>query len=163
RDLIPEARLRREFEKGRYVNPRLKSNMYHRFHAPVGCTISEIHYVSGDTWKVNPTARHPVRRLFFCNQRALRPPKPASTGGSLCLVPVAAILVASMKFSGIEVPLDLRYTGPTQVAYDRSFKKGEEIGYFQQGSTIVLFATENYALCGGIETGGVVRMGQALL
>jgi phosphatidylserine decarboxylase len=163
RDLIPEDRLRRDFVNGRYVTLRLKSNMYHRFHAPADCSTSEIHYVSGDTWNVNPIALKRVERLFCRNERAIVPLKPGSMGGSICLVPVAAILVASMKFTGVEVSLDLRYTGPTRVAYDRSFKKGEEIGYFQQGSTIILFATDNYALCDGIATGAIIRMGQALL
>jgi phosphatidylserine decarboxylase len=162
-DLIPEARLRRDFENGRYVTLRLQSGMYHRFHAPVDCSTDEIHYISGDTWNVNPIALKRVERLFCRNERAVVPLKPASTTGSICLVPVAAILVASMKFTGIETPLELRYKGPTRIACDLSFRKGDEMGYFQQGSTIILFATGNYALCDGIETGATVRMGQALL
>ena len=162
-DLIPEARLRREFRNGRYVTLRLKSSMYHRFHAPVDCAIDAIHYISGDTWNVNPIALRRVERLFCRNERAVVPLKPASTAGSICLVPVAAILVASMKFSGIREPLDLGYKGPTRIACDLSFRKGDEMGYFQQGSTIILFATANYALCRGIETGTAIRMGQPLL
>jgi len=37
------------------------------------------------------------------------------------------------------------------------------MGYFQQGSTIILFATADYALCEGITPGTAIRMGQALL
>lgn len=162
-DLIPEPRLRRDFRNGRYVTLRLKSSMYHRFHAPTSCTTREIQYVSGDTWNVNPIALKRIERLFCRNERAVVPLIPASTGGRICLVPVAAILVASMKFSGIETPLELSYNGPTNIAWQRSFAKGDEMGYFQQGSTIILFATDNYALCDGIETNATVRVGQALL
>ena len=162
-DLIPEARLRRDFKNGRYVTLRLMSSMYHRFHAPVDCVIDEIHYISGDTWNVNPIALKRVERLFCRNERAVVPLQPASTTGRICLVPVAAILVASMKFTGLAEALDLRYTGPRRIAYDLSFRKGDEIGYFQQGSTIILFATRNYALCDDIETGATIRMGRALL
>jgi phosphatidylserine decarboxylase len=162
-DLIPELRLRRDFKNGRYVTLRLKSSMYHRFHAPVDCTTEEIHYISGDTWNVNPITLKRVERLFCRNERAVVPLEPASTTGRICLVPVAAILVASMKFTGIEEALDLRYTGPRCISYNLSFRKGDEIGYFRQGSTIILFATGNYALCDGIETGSTIRMGQALL
>jgi phosphatidylserine decarboxylase len=162
-DLIPEPRLRRDFKNGRYVTLRLKSSMYHRFHAPADCTTNEIHYISGDTWNVNPITLKRVERLFCRNERAVVPLKLATTTGSICLVPVAAILVASMKFIGIEEPLDLRYQGLTHIACDLSFNKGDEMGYFQQGSTIIVFATDNYALCDDVETDATIRMGQALL
>jgi len=162
-DLIPEPALRRDFRNGRYVTLRLRSSMYHRFHAPADCATDGIHYISGDTWNVNPITLKRVERLYCRNERAVMPLKPVATTGSICLVPVAAILVASMKFAGIEEPLELRYKGPTRIAYKRSFSKGDEIGYFQLGSTIILFATGNYALCDDIETGVTVRMGRALL
>jgi phosphatidylserine decarboxylase len=161
-DLIPEQRLRRDFMNGRYVTLRLKSSMYHRFHAPVDCATEEIHYISGDLWNVNPIALKRVERLFCRNERAVVPLEPASTAGRICLVPVAAILVASMKFTGIGEALGL-HMGARRIAYNLSFRKGDEIGYFQQGSTIILFATGNYALCDDIETGTTIRMGQALL
>ena len=162
-DLIPEPRLRRDFKNGRYVTLRLRSSMYHRFHAPVDCATDEIHYISGDTWNVNPITLKRIERLFCRNERAVVPLKPVSTAGMISLVPVAAILVASMKFTGIEEALDLRYMGPRHIPCNLSFRKGDEIGYFQQGSTIILFATGNYALCDDIETGSTIRMGQALL
>src|SRR5262249_33833489 len=112
---------------------------------------------------VNPIALKRVERLFCRNERAVVPLKPAATTGSICLVAVAAILVASMKFTDIEEPLELRYKGPTHIAFDPCFSKGDEMGYFQQGSTIILFATGNYALYDGIASGDTIRMGQALL
>jgi phosphatidylserine decarboxylase len=162
-DLIPDPLLRWDFENGRYVTLRLKSSMYHRFHAPVDCATDEIHYISGDTWNVNPITLKRIERLFCRNERAVVPLKPASTTGRICLVPVAAILVASMKFTGLPEALDLRYTGPRRIAWDQSFRKRDEIGYFQQGSTIILFATGNYAPWDDIETGATIRMGWALL
>jgi phosphatidylserine decarboxylase len=68
-----------------------------------------------------------------------------------------------MQFNGLAKALDLRYKGPRRIAYERSYRKGDEIGYFQQGSTIILFATGNYAVCDEIETGTTIRMGQALM
>lgn len=162
-DLIPDARVRGTYENGRYVTLRLKSSMYHRFHAPVDCNVEEIQYISGDTWNVNPIALERIERLYCRNERAVVPLERIGTTGSLCLVPVAAILVASMQFTGVEGPLDLRYKGPNRIPCKQRFAKGEEMGYFQQGSTIVLFATGNYDLCAGITTGTTIRMGQALL
>jgi phosphatidylserine decarboxylase len=162
-ELIPEQRLRRDFTNGRYVTLRLKSSMYHRFHAPVDCATEEIHYISGDLWNVNPIALKRVEGLFCRNERAVVPLEPTSTTGRICLVPVAAILVASMKFTGIEEAHGLHQRGPRRIPCNLSFRKGDEMGYFQQGSTIILFATANYALYADIESGTTIRMGQALL
>lgn len=162
-DLIPDTKLRETYRDGRFVTLRLRSSMYHRFHAPVDCTVRNLTYVSGDTWNVNPIALQRIERLYCRNERAVIPLRPLATGGSLCLVPVAAILVASMRFTGLAHELDLRYRGPNRILWRRRFRKGEEMGYFQQGSTIIVFATGNYALAQGIHAGAVIRMGQALL
>jgi phosphatidylserine decarboxylase len=162
-ELIPDLHLQRRFRNGCYVTLRLKSSMYHRFHAPVDCTVDEITYISGDTWNVNPIALKRIEKLYCRNERAVVPLKKAATGGGLCLVPVAAILVASMKFVGVADELNLKYRGPNRIPCRSRFKKGDEMGYFQHGSTIILFATKNYSLCDGIRRDMTVRMGQALL
>lgn len=162
-ELMPDPALQSAFVQGTYVTLRLKSNMYHRFHAPVSCAVREIQYISGDTWNVNPIALRRIERLYCRNERALVPLTDIATGGSLCLVPIAAILVASLRFHGIEPALGLRYRGPQRIACSNHFQKGEEMGYFQHGSTILVFATQNYGLAPGVCTGGRIRMGEPLL
>jgi phosphatidylserine decarboxylase len=162
-DLIPDPELQRTYRDGFYVTLRLRSTMYHRFHAPADCSVADITYVSGDTWNVNPIALKRIEKLFCRNERAVIPLGGLATSGSLCLVPVAAILVASMRFSGLDPVLNLKYRGPNRIPWAARFSKGDEMGYFQQGSTILLFATGNYALADGIETGATIRMGEALL
>lgn len=162
-ELMPRSDLQRRFRDGRYITLRLKPSMYHRFHAPADCRVETIDYISGDTWNVNPIALERIRKLYCRNERAVVPLDGLPTAGSLCLVPVAAILVASMHFAGLADPLDLRYRGPNRIGWHRRFAKGEEMGYFEQGSTIVLFATANYALCAGVERGATIRVGEPLL
>jgi len=162
-ELIPDPAIRETYRDGRYVTLRLRSSMYHRFHAPVACDVDAITYVSGDTWNVNPIALKRIEKLFCRNERAVIPLADLATHGSLCLVPVAAILVASMRFTGLESGLNLDYVGPSRLRWRARFRKGDEMGYFQQGSTILLFATGNYALAPGIAVGTTIRMGQALL
>jgi phosphatidylserine decarboxylase len=87
----------------------------------------------------------------------------AQNAGSITLVPVAAILVASMKFHAIEQSLNLNYNGPNNLTCDAIYHKGDEMGYFEHGSTILLFATDNYAFADGIEQGMTIKMGQSLL
>ncbi len=52
------------YQNGRFITLRLKSSMYHRFHAPCAARVSEITYISGDTWNVNPIALKVIERLF---------------------------------------------------------------------------------------------------
>ena len=163
RDLVPDSLEQERFRNGHYVTLRLKSSMYHRFHAPTDCFVEEITYLSGDTWNVNPIALKRIERLYCRNERAVVPLSETATGGSLCLVPVAAILVASMRFVGVQADLDLKYQGPTRLYPRVRFRKGDEIGHFQHGSTIILLATGNFDLCDGVQAGTTIRMGQALL
>ena len=62
----------------------------------------------------------------------------------LTLVPVAAILVASIRLHFIPVPLNLRYRGATDIPCDARLVKGQEMGYFENGSTIVMFASSDF-------------------
>ncbi|WP_233267396.1 archaetidylserine decarboxylase [Paraglaciecola sp. L3A3] len=162
-ELIPNLHINHKYRNGVFITLRLKSSMYHRFHAPVDCNVSKVSYISGDTWNVNPVALKRVEKLFCKNERAVIELKTGHPTNSITLVPVAAILVASMKFKFLSQILDLKYKGPNDIACDAQFKKGDEMGYFQHGSTIILFATNNYSFCEGIETGKAIKMGQALL
>ena len=81
----------------------------------------------------------------------------------IVMVPVAAILVASMKFHCLDHPLDLQYKGPNRIPCEAQFNRGDEMGYFQQGSTIIVFAPNGFQICAGIETGQTIRMGKPLL
>jgi len=162
-DLIPDIKLQEKYRNGFFVTLRLKSSMYHRFHAPVNCGVKKITYISGDTWNVNPVALKRVEKLYCKNERAVVELITDSQEKSITLVPVAAILVASMKFNCLQKNLDLKYRGPNQINCNAEYKKGDEMGYFQHGSTIILFATANFTLFEGISTGVRVNMGQALL
>lgn len=151
------------YRNGSYVTLRLTSSMYHRFHAPAACTVNEVNYLSGDTWNVNPIALKRVEKLFCKNERALIEATLSEGGQRILLVPVAAILVASIRLHFIDVLLHLRYRGPQRIACQASLGKGEEMGWFQHGSTIIVFAPPGFTLCDGIVEGRTIRMGEALL
>ena len=162
-DLIPDPQLQEKYRNGLYVTLRLKSSMYHRFHAPVDCSVNHIRYISGDTWNVNPVALKRVEKLYCKNERAVVELHLANKNNSITLVPVAAVLVASMKFHCLPEPLNLSYKGANSLPCFGEYKKGEEMGYFQHGSTIIVFANENYTLDNDIANGQRIYMGQALL
>jgi phosphatidylserine decarboxylase len=149
-------------EGGKFVTMRLTSSMYHRFHAPMDAQLEHVTYISGDTWNVNPIALKRVRELFCKNERALLHMK-LSDGTPMLLVPVAAVLVASMRFHALDVLLNLRYKGPNEISCDVHYSKGQEMGWFEHGSTILLFVPPGFEWVDAVVNGQPIRMGQALL
>jgi phosphatidylserine decarboxylase len=125
-DLFGGDPLAAEFHDGSYVTLRLTSAMYHRFHAPHDARLGDVTYISGDTWNVNPIALKRVERLFCRNERALLPLTLAS-GPRIALVPVAAILVASIRLHALDVLLHLRRHGPNRLPCDVAVTKGQEL------------------------------------
>jgi phosphatidylserine decarboxylase len=151
------------FEGGLFVTLRLTSAMYHRFHAPHDLTVEHVTYLSGDTWNVNPIALARIERLFCRNERALVRARLNGSGHQIALVPVAAILVASLRLHflpGLPYP---RQRGASETACAAPHAKGQEMGWFEHGSTILVFVPPGFALAEGIGTGVRIRMGQALL
>ncbi|WP_113958598.1 archaetidylserine decarboxylase [Roseimicrobium gellanilyticum] len=161
-DLFGQAERAMPFEGGTYVTLRLTSTMYHRFHAPSDGRIDHVSYLSGDTWNVNPIALKRVERLFCRNERAVIRMSLAD-GTPFALVPVAAILVASIRLHFLDVLLHLRWPGPNEFACNQAVKKGEELGWFEHGSTIIVFAPSGFTLAPGIESGTRIQMGQPLM
>ena len=161
-DLVPDAVLAARLHDASYVTLRITSSMYHRFHAPADCVIRRVDYVSGDTWNVNPIALQRVERLFCRNERAVIRATLADDA-LLVMVPVAAILVASIRLHFIDTRLHLHYRGVNPIDCEAHVARGEELGWFEQGSTIILFAPPAYRLRRGLVTGARVRVGEALL
>jgi phosphatidylserine decarboxylase len=162
-DLLCDPDLVEAHRNGRYVTLRLTSSMYHRFHAPHDARIDRVVYISGDTWNVNPIALKRVERLFCKNERAVLPMTLAAGGKTVTLTAIAAILVASIRLHCIEDPLDDNYCGSRIIACGRDVRKGDELGWFQHGSTIIVFAPERFALCDNVVEGATIRMGEPLM
>lgn len=150
------------YRDGTYATLRLTSTMYHRFHAPHDGTLEHVTYFSGDTWNVNPIALARVERLFCRNERATLRYR-LDAGPVVTLVPVAAVLVASIRLHALDVLLHLRWRGPHEMPCDAHYAKGDEMGWFQHGSTIVVFAPRGVALADGVVPGRRIRMGEPLL
>ena len=76
---------------------------------------------------------------------------------------VAAILVASIRLTFLDVLLHLRYRGPNLIPCHARLARGQEMGWFEHGSTIIVLAPAGMALCPGVSAGARLRMGQALM
>jgi phosphatidylserine decarboxylase len=162
-DLLADPALVEAYRDGTYVTLRLTSSMYHRFHAPHDGTIEKVTYISGDTWNVNPIALKRVERLFCKNERAVIRTRLAGSNHLVTLVPVAAILVASIRLHFLDVTMNMNYRGAAEIDCDATFAKGDELGWFEHGSTLIVFAPRGFRLCEGITPGTAISMGRALL
>jgi phosphatidylserine decarboxylase len=162
-DLLVDPALAGVYRNGRYVTLRLTSGMYHRFHAPHDCRVEQVTYISGDTWNVNPIALKRVEKLFCKNERAVLRARLEATGHVVSLVPIAAVLVASIRLHFLDVLLHLGHRGPNVIPCDAPCRKGEEMGWFQHGSTIVVFVPDGFELCENVRERSVIRMGQPLM
>jgi len=162
-DLLRDADLVRYYQGGQYATLRLTSSMYHRFHAPADCRVERVDYISGDTWNVNPIALKRVEKLFCKNERAVIRCRLPQSRAMVTLVPVAAILVASMRLKFLDVLLHLRYRGPNVIPCDAGLRRGEEMGWFEHGSTIIVLAPRGACMSEAVREGGRIQMGQPLM
>ena len=162
-DLLCDEDLVEAHRGGCYATLRLKSSMYHRFHAPYEGRIERVHYISGDTWNVNPIALKRIERLFCKNERAALTLKLAANGQTVTLVAVAAILVASIRLRCLADAFNRNYRGRSVIDCELPVRKGEELGWFEHGSTIIVFAPDGFALCEHIRDGAAIRVGEPLM
>ncbi len=162
-DLLGSDALAETYRDGCYVTLRLTSSMYHRFHAPIDGRVKHVTYISGDTWNVNPIALKRIERLFCKNERAVIEIEYRHQPYRITLVPVAAVLVASIRLHFLNILFHLRYRGTKKIPCQADIERGVELGWFEHGSTIIVFAPKGFTLCDEITTGKVIRMGQRLM
>jgi phosphatidylserine decarboxylase len=160
-ELLHDKEVCERFRDGTYVTLRITSSMYHRFHAPHDCRVGPVTYFSGDTWNVNAPTLKRVEKLFCRNERALIRTRLEGSGHEVLLVPVAAVLVASIRLHFLDVRLHLGYRGPNFIPCDERCAKGAEMGWFEHGSTILVFAPPGFRLL--VTDGSLIRVGEPLM
>ncbi|MEM1260915.1 MAG: archaetidylserine decarboxylase [Pseudomonadota bacterium] len=161
-ELLGDPDLAERYRDGRFITLRLKSSMYHHFHAPCDGAVETVNFISGDTWNVNPIALKVVERLFCENERVVVPLS-RDNGAPILLIAVAAILVASVRLHGVEVALNQNYRGGNRIAVGRRYRRGEQIGHFEHGSTIIAITDRSLRFCDDVVTNRLIRMGQPLM
>jgi phosphatidylserine decarboxylase len=161
-DLIGDAEEAKRYRGGAgcviYLSPR----DYHRVHAPVSGTVTSVRSMPGDYYPVNAMGVRYFKNLFALNRRvsiAIDTP-PESGFGRVTLVMVAAMIVGRITVSGID-ERDVPF-GYFPMPSPRPVERGEELGMFHLGSTVVLFAEER-ATDKWLTTEGPIRLGEGLL
>ncbi|HJZ34445.1 MAG TPA: archaetidylserine decarboxylase [Hyphomicrobiaceae bacterium] len=162
-ELLREPALAARYHNGSYVTLRLTAGMYHRFHAPDRCRARRVTHIPGDAWNVNPPALKRIDRLYCRNERAVLSLELAGERGTLTLVAVAAVLVAGIRLRFLSLPFERNSPVPTAISCDATFEKGEELGWFEHGSTILVLAPAGFELTQNVSEGALIQMGEPLL
>jgi len=153
----------RPFMGGEFATIYLAPKDYHRIHMPCTGTLREMVYVPGKLFSVNPVTAQNVPRLFARNERVVAIFD--TEFGPMAMVLVGAMIVASIEtvWSGLVAPLK-RQIKSTQYGPDQNnitLEKGQEMGRFKLGSTVVLaFPPNATEFVEGLKAETNVVMGQ---
>jgi phosphatidylserine decarboxylase len=152
----------RSFEGGSFATIYLAPFNYHRVHMPLRGDLEDTVYVPGRLFSVNAVTASLVPRLFARNERVLTLFDTAF--GQVALVMVGALNVGSMAtvWAGDITPAARRVITRLP-AQEVSLEKGEELGRFNMGSTVILlFQQDRARWLGDVRGGAIVRLGQSL-
>jgi phosphatidylserine decarboxylase len=162
-DLVMDPELVQRYHGGQYITLRLTPSMYHRFHAPHDCTVEYVTHIPGDMWNVNPAALKRIPGLYCRNERVVIRLIFEGSNEVFTLVAVAAILVAGIRLRFLDLLINSGYHGATGLPCHASLGKGEEMGWFEHGSTIIVLAPPGVMQAEGVSEGAKLRLGRPLM
>ncbi len=151
-----------KLDGGAFVTLYLSPRDYHRIHSPVDGQVECYRYIPGDLFPVNSMATRWIPNLFCTNERLISFLN--SPAGRIAVVKVGALNVGRIRLS-----FDLIATNSAKTGFCRRYEepiaieKGEELGWFELGSTVLLvFEPGRVELDPGLQEGAFVRMGKAI-
>ncbi len=152
------------FENGVFSTIYLSPKDYHRLHMPIDGTLKEMIHVPGRLFSVNAATANSVPRLFARNERVVC--LFDTEIGEMALVLVGAIFVSSVEtvWHGVVTPPTISKVRSWKYGDDAPvLKKGEEMGRFNMGSTIiVLFGKDKAHWEEDFVAGKAVRLGELI-
>ena len=131
------------FMDGQFINIYLAPSDYHRVHMPCTGKIISTRYIPGRLFSVNPKTTAAIPAVFTRNERLVCAIE--TEFGSVLLVMIGAMLVNGIvtKWAGKITPFKQQQSSLLTVPY----RKGEEIAYFEFGSTVILILPKHRVNC----------------
>lgn len=155
--------LAEHFKGGKFVTIYLAPRDYHRIHMPIKGALTDSLHVPGELFSVNPLTAANVPGLFARNERVVA--LFDTSVGKVAMVLVGATIVASIEtvWAGNITPPAGKYVQHWQHNNDEiELDKGEEMGRFKLGSTVVLCFESNKIEFEDLSAGDITRLGEAL-
>ncbi len=155
--------LAKMFEGGRFATIYLAPYNYHRIHMPIEGRLSRMIHVPGRLFSVAQWTVRAIPRLFARNERVVC--LFSSPAGPMAMILVGAINVAAIEtvWAGLVTPPKGKKI--TSVDYDESEKKyakGDEMGRFNMGSTVILLTTDQVEWSDRLQPGQTLIMGELI-
>jgi phosphatidylserine decarboxylase len=148
------------FENGRFITIYLSPKDYHRIHMPIEANVISSTYIPGRLFPVNDIGVNHVKGLFTKNERVVTVAD--SEYGKLAIVKVGAFIVGSVKVNyenKIRQMKEIMKSSLSPIPY----KKGDEVGYFEFGSTVILlFQDADFSFADTLKVGNPVQMGEVI-
>lgn len=159
-----DRELAAQFQHGSFANLYLSPRDYHRIHMPCDGKLTRMIYVPGELFSVNPTTARGIPGLFARNERVVCVFDTAS--GPFVMTLVGATIVGSMATVWHGVVNPPRHSSVQEWTYadqDVVLKKGDELGRFLLGSTVVmLFPKDTLHFNEAWQPAGPVRLGETM-
>ncbi|MCL6415624.1 archaetidylserine decarboxylase [Aestuariirhabdus sp. Z084] len=155
-----------EFMNGAFATIYLSPRDYHRVHMPMNGTLRSMTYVPGQLFSVNQATAENIPRLFARNERVVAIFD--TEQGPMAMILVGAMIVASIEtvWAGLVAPVrrEIKCTDYSDEARQPiTLKRGEEMGRFKLGSTVILLhPKDSMKWLESMRAGNSVRMGEAL-
>ena len=151
------------YQNGNFATIYLSPKDYHRMHAPVDCKVTKTVHVPGRLFSVAKWTAESIPRLFARNERLVC--YLDTNFGQVAYVLVGAIMVSSMEtvFNGLVTPPYAKQVTEVPLNEKTSLKKGDEVGRFNMGSTVILlFPPETTKLEKELIENKVVKLGEKI-
>lgn len=162
-----DIELSRRFEDGSFATIYLSPRDYHRVHMPLQGTLQQMIHVPGRLFSVNETTTRQVPRLFARNERVVSLFE--TEAGPMAVILVGAIFVSSIDtvWSGTVTPVSQQVRSwhyqPTTPSTPVVLDKGEEMGRFNMGSTVILlFGKDAVEWADELTPGRTMRLGEGM-
>ena len=165
-ELLGSEKTAAALEGGPYATIYLAPRDYHRFHTPLELIVSHASHFPGALWPVNPLGVKGVPRIFAINERiciGLHPPERPDL--QLFIVAVGATMVGSVRVvfddalgtnTAVSSPREHRYPELARIG------RGEELGRFEFGSSLVVVASPGWIELDPLATGSPLRVGSRI-
>ena len=158
-DLLGDASWAATFAGGSFATIYLAPHNYHRVHAPCDARLVSALEVPGRLFSVNAVTERHIAGLFVHNERLVL--RLEAAFGEFALVLVGALIVASIEAAWPDGPTSPYRRQRLRSAPDVAFERGDEVGAFLIGSTVVAVFPAAVRLK-ALQSGAMVRMGETI-
>jgi len=158
-ELVVDRDLATRLHGGAYATVYLSPRDYHRVHSPISGRVVGYDYVPGQLWPVNMKSANKRDNLFARNERVVI--RIHTKSGPVAVVMVGALGVGNIRLQHWDDSVKLRRARELRrFELDEPIERGEELGAFRLGSTVVMAFAPDVAKQLDVEVGKAVRFGE---